>query len=731
MPPKQKKEKGPSASILKLKAHLDANKKLEEEFIKQQEEEERRIAEEIRLAKEQEKIDLEEQARKKELEKLNKKKDKKELQRFSQLQKLKQMQASGMIIPNISQLDNIIVKPIVKKEETIIPNNNTIINKIDKTNFIQLKSPICCVLGHVDAGKTSFLDKLRNSNIQSGEAGGITQQIGATFFPNEMLSSYTNSNNIKIAGLLMIDTPGHEQFANLRHRGSNISDIVILVIDIFSGLQNQTIEAINLVKKAKCPFIVAVNKIDRLYGWNGDLDISKQNDDVKAEFEMRINKIKLQLSEQCLNSELYYKNDDFKKNVSLVPISAKSGFGIPELILLLINLVQQYLEEKMIPKDTFRCQVMEVKQTVNFGSTIDVILCDGVLNIGDTIVLSGLNGPFETKIKHLLTPEYLEETKTSKNSGFINHKFISASQSIKICADNLEMAIPGTSLYLCNSEEDVKKYKLCILEESATFISKISRDKIGVSIQGTSVGPIEALINILESQNIPIGNIILGQIHKKDIIFVSQMKEKNDKYAVILAFDFQITHDAENLAKKENIKIFNSNIIYKLEELLKNHIRNIDLAIKEKNKHIAVFPVKLKILSCFRAKDPLILGCKVEKGQVRVGTPLITNNGEENIALGKILGIQINNKDILIGKQDMELAIKLEGITDFKYFDETGEQKIKKQNITYGRHINEGDILCSKISRKSIDALKTSFKSDMSDDDWKLIIEFKTEQNID
>lgn len=248
-----------------------------------------------------------------------------------------------------------------------------------------------CVAHDVNAGKTSLLDKIRHTNVQEGEAGGITQQIGVTQFSKETLAAQTqclqekSPFKIDLPGLLVIDTPGHESFTNLRSRGSSLCDIAILVIDLMHTLEPQTIESINLLKKSRTPFIVALNKIDRCYGWkatpNAPVRDSLKNQDQNCllEFKDRTERAIVALMEQGLNAKLYWENDDPAHTVSLVPTSAITGEGVPDILMMLITLTQTRLRDQLMYMELLQCTVLEVKVIEGLGHTVDVVLVNGTL----------------------------------------------------------------------------------------------------------------------------------------------------------------------------------------------------------------------------------------------------------------------------------------------------------------------------------------------------------------
>merc|ERR1719154_728770 len=328
----------------------------------------------------------------------------------------------------------------------------------------KLRAPVVCVLGHVDTGKTKILDKLRRTNVQDGEAGGITQQIGATNVPIAVVQEQCkmvqgfHDSPLRLPGLLIIDTPGHESFSNLRDRGSSLCDIAILVIDIMHSLEPQTIESLNLLKKKKTPFVVALNKVDRLYEWkpNKHKDvrevIASQPHNTRLEFQKRKDEVILALAEQGMNAALFYENPDPEDYISLVPTSAHSGDGMGNLMASLVAMSQSFLAKRLSYTEELQATVLEVKAIGGFGTTIDICLVNGRLKFGQTIVLAGTDGPIVTSIKALLTPAKMQDLRV-KNQ-YIEHKEIMAAQGVKIAAKDLEKTIAGLSMRVANNPDE-------------------------------------------------------------------------------------------------------------------------------------------------------------------------------------------------------------------------------------------------------------------------------------
>ncbi|XP_027148189.1 eukaryotic translation initiation factor 5B-like isoform X2 [Coffea eugenioides] len=587
-----------------------------------------------------------------------------------------------------------------------------------------LRSPICCIMGHVDTGKTKLLDCIRGTNVQEGEAGGITQQIGATYFPagniRERTKELKADAKLSVPGLLVIDTPGHESFTNLRSRGSGLCDIAILVVDIMHGLEPQTIESLNLLKMRNTEFIVALNKVDRLYGWKTCRNapimkaMKQQSKDIQAEFNMRLTQVITQFKEQGINTELYYKNKEMGETFSIVPTSAISGEGIPDLLLLLVQWTQKTMVEKLTFQDEVQCTVLEVKVVEGHGTTIDVVLVNGVLHEGDQIVVCGMQGPIVTSIRALLTPHPMKELRVKGT--YVHHKEIKAAQGIKITAQGLEHAIAGTGLYVVGPDDDVEDIKEAAMEDMRTVMNRIDKSGEGVYVQASTLGSLEALLEFLKTPvvNIPVSGIGIGPVHKKDVMKASVMLEKKKEYATILAFDVRVTPEARELADELGVKIFCADIIYHLFDQFKAYIDNLKEEKKKEAADDAVFPCVLKIIpNCvFNKKDPIVLGVDVLEGVAKIGTPICIPQ-KDFIDIGRIASIENNHKPVDYAKKGQKVAIKIVGSNP------------EEQQKMFGRHFEIEDELVSHISRRSIDILKANYREDLSLEEWKLVAKLK------
>ncbi|CEJ80305.1 Putative Eukaryotic translation initiation factor 5b [[Torrubiella] hemipterigena] len=590
-----------------------------------------------------------------------------------------------------------------------------------------LRSPICCILGHVDTGKTKLLDKIRQTNVQEGEAGGITQQIGATYFPVDAIKKKTavvNPNNefeFKVPGLLVIDTPGHESFSNLRSRGSSLCNIAILVVDIMHGLEPQTLESMRMLRERRTPFIVALNKIDRLFGWkkidnNGFQDsLAFQNKAVHNEFQKRLDDTKLAFAEQGFNAELFYENKSMAKNVSLVPTSAHTGEGIPDMLKLILQLTQERMVGSLMYLSEVQATVLEVKAIEGFGMTIDVILSNGILREGDRIVLCGTEGAIKTNIRALLTPAPLRELRLK--SQYVHNKEVKAALGVKISAPGLEGAIAGSRLMVVGPDDDEEDIEDEVESDLVSLMSRVEKSGRGVSVQASTLGSLEALLDFLRECKIPVAQVGIGPVYKRDVMQCGVMLEKAPDYAVMLCFDVKVDKEAQAYADEQNIKIFTAEIIYHLFDAFNKHQAEMLEKKKEESKMLAIFPCVLRPVAVFNKTGPIVIGVDVIEGQLKINTPIAavkTNpitGTKEIISMGRVTSIEREHKQIPVCKRGQpSVAIKIE---------------MGSNQPTYGRQLEEKDQLYSMISRPSIECLKEFYRADVSMDEWQLIKKLK------
>ncbi|MEM1685343.1 MAG: translation initiation factor IF-2 [Acidilobaceae archaeon] len=572
----------------------------------------------------------------------------------------------------------------------------------------KLRQPIVVVLGHVDHGKTTLLDKIRKTAIATKEFGGMTQHIGASIVPADVIETIASPLKkiipvkLTIPGLLFIDTPGHELFSNLRRRGGSVADFAILVIDILEGPQPQTYEALELLKSRRTPFAIAANKIDRIHGWKPQPDapfivsLQKQDENVKRILEDKVYDIIGKLYERGISSELFTRIKDFTKYVAIVPVSARTGEGIPELLAIIAGLTQRYMSERLkYVEGPAKGVVLEVKEQHGLGSVIDAIIYDGILRVGDRIVLAGKSGPIITSVRSLLMPRPLEEIR-ARETRFISVNEVVAAAGVRIAAQGLEDALAGSPIYIIQSDSDLEKMVEIVREEVKSII--VRTENIGVVIKADTLGTLEAIVEALNRKKIPVRVADVGPVSRSDVIDAS-ITAKLDKYlGVILAFNVKILPEAEEEASKSNVKIIQSNIIYKLLEEYEEWIKREKEAERIKALELLVRPGKIRILPgyIFRRSDPAIVGVEVLSGIIKPGYPLMDSNGRH---LGKIMALRDRDKSLSEARVGLSIAISIQG------------------RILIGRHVDEGDIIYTDVPPDHAQKLISEFSDIISKDE--------------
>jgi len=577
-----------------------------------------------------------------------------------------------------------------------------------------LRQPIVCVLGHIDAGKTLLLDQIRKSSVQAREAGGITQHIGASFFPVETLTEIFGSlleklrGEVQIPGLLVIDTPGHEAFANLRKRGGGVADIAILVIDILRGFEAQTYECIDILKTRKTPFLVAANKIDRLPGWKSKpgepflASYQGQDPYVRQDLDERLYAIIGTFSRLGFRADRFDKVSDFTRTAAIVPVSAKTGEGVPELLAVLVGLTQQYLRARLqVTEGPAKGTVLEVKEEPGLGTTINAILYDGTLQKGDLIVVGGKEEPIVTKVRAVLLPKPLDEIRDPRDK-FSSVDAVSAAAGVKIAAPNLEDALAGAPLHVVPSEDRLEEYVKSVSEEVEKL--RIAVDVDGVVLKTDALGSLEAIAESLRRNNVLIRLADVGEVSKRDVMEANVVKEHEPLYGVILAFNVKTLPDAEEEAKNRGVLIFQHNIIY---HLIDNYIQWMKTEREkrlQKELERITRPGKIKLLPgyVFRRAKPAIAGIEILAGQIKPKYALVKEDGSD---VGEIMQIQDRGQAVSEAKAGMQVAISLD-------------------KPVVGRHIQEGDILYVRVPEPQAKALLTKFQDHLSPEELTALNEF-------
>ncbi|WP_407424790.1 translation initiation factor IF-2 [Methanobrevibacter sp.] len=578
---------------------------------------------------------------------------------------------------------------------------------------MKIRSPIVSVLGHVDHGKTTLLDYIRGSTIADKEAGGITQHIGATEIPNdtieEICGNFISRLTIKdlIPGLFFIDTPGHAAFTSLRKRGGALADLAVLIVDINDGFKPQTYEALNILKMYRTPFIVVANKIDMLFGWETHEGASfkesfeQQAQSVKQDLDTKVYEIVGTLHKEGFQSERFDRVSDFASQISIIPISARSGEGIIEVLAMLLGLAQEYLTEQLeINEDApAKGTVLEVKEEIGLGLTIDSIIYDGVLRTNDEIALmTSSNEVLTTKIRSILRPLPLEEMRDSKKK-FQKFDEVVAAAGIKIAAPNLDNVISGSPLRVLSDDENVEEEILKEIEDIT-----ISTEDEGILVKADTLGSLEAIVKLLRELDIPIREADIGDVNRRDIINSSIALNENDSHGAIIAFNVNVHPNSVDDLNNSDVELFQGDVIYQIIEDYEAWIDEMENAKKKAFYDAIIKPAKFMALPklVFRQSKPAIIGIESISGTIKQGQTLINKNGEY---VGVIASMEDKGEtlpDISRG-QRVAMAIK---------------------DAIVGKHFDEGDELYIDIPEKHYKFIEREFKDKLTEDEFETLYEF-------
>ena len=576
----------------------------------------------------------------------------------------------------------------------------------------KFRQPIVVVLGHIDSGKTSLLDKIRGTAVQSREAGGITQHIGASFFPIETLEQLCGNllqkvgGKIDIPGILVIDTPGHAVFTNLRNRGGSASDISILVIDAMKGIEVQTRESLDILRKRKVPFLIALNKLDTVPGWRPSSSLTsslKQLDETtQNNLDGRIYNVVGELSRYGIQSEAFYRLQDPQKQVAIVPVSAKTGEGIPELISLLIGLTQSYLKQKLTVSDDTRGIVLEVTEEPGLGDTANIILIDGVLNKHDEIAVAKKDGAVTTKIKAIFMPKPLDEMRDPRDK-FTPVDQVVAASGVKISTSDLDGVLGGSPIIgITDGNIDSVKNEI----ESEIKAIFVETDSVGIIVKADTLGSLEAVVDTLKENDISISTADTGMVSRKDVVKAQVITETNKYLGSILAFGVKVLDDAKDEANKNGIRIFSQPVLYDLVDEYRDWVTSDKENMQKTELDSIMMPCKFQLIKgmVFRRNGPAVCGVEILGGSLKQKSIIINSTGKE---VGVIKQIEDNGENIKQAAKGSEVAVSM-------------------NEPVIGRTIREGEILYSLPNDIGVRLLKERYHDSLSDDESNILDEIIT-----
>jgi translation initiation factor 5B len=574
----------------------------------------------------------------------------------------------------------------------------------------KIRTPIVCVMGHVDHGKTSLLDRIRGSSVVSSEVGAITQHIGATVVPIDAIRALSGTMGkvpINIPGLLFIDTPGHHAFTTLRARGGALADMAILVVDINQGFQPQTIEALQILRTCKTPFVIAATKVDRIHGWrifeNESFlaSFAKQNDRVQGFVETKTYEVVGKLSELGFSADRFDRVSDFQRNLAIVPVSAHTGEGITDLLMVMIGLAQRYMGDALTlaVEGPGAGTVLEVKEERGLGTTLDVILYDGTLSIGDEIAVATQGDVIFTKVRSLLKPRPMTEILVEDR--FEREKTVVAAAGVKVTAPDLEGVIAGSPFFVVRGNHDEIEAK--IKKEMTEIHVNLAEE--GIVIKADTIGALEALCKELEGKDIGVMRAEVGPVSRHDLIDTETIK--NPVFRVLLSFNTPLLPDVAEIIKNPlytQVKVFEGRVIYQLiDQYVAWRDEQKRLQDKLRFEHV-VMPAKIRLMpDCvFRQSNPAVVGVRVLGGKLRSDVNLIKLDGKK---VGHLKSMQLRQENIREADAGLEVAISIEG-------------------ATIGRQLNVGDDLFVDVPERHVKVLEKEMLKSLNTSTQEILEEY-------
>ncbi|MFW6376229.1 MAG: translation initiation factor IF-2 [Thermoplasmatota archaeon] len=540
---------------------------------------------------------------------------------------------------------------------------------------MRIRQPIVSVLGHVDHGKTTFLDRIRGTTVADREAGAITQHIGATGVPVDVLKEACSdlgcNINFELPGLLFIDTPGHHSFINLRSRGGSLADIAILIVDITEGFMPQSLESLDILKREKTPFIIGANKLDKIPGWRSEnkpfiRNLKEQSDDAKNRMTDALYEMIGDLYDKGFSSDRYDKVNDFSKNIAIVPMSAKTGEGMEDMLMTLIGVAQRFLQDELeVVEGAGHGTVLEVKEELGLGTTLDTIIYQGVINKDDEVVIGTKNKPLKTKIKALLQPKDMDEIR-DPSERFDEVKSVGAAAGVKIVTPEVEGVLAGAPLKVIGDQNPDDVIDEVAKESKAT----IETEDEGVLIKADAIGSLEGLAFELDEKDIPIVRADVGDVSQKDVIDAETVKDP--LYKAILAFNVDLLPDAKEDVKKSDVNVFENDVVYRLVEDYEEWAEKKQQELEEMKRESITHPGKFRILEdhTFRVSKPAIVGVRVLAGRIEPDQRIINKDGKR---VGTIRSIREGDKSLDRAEQGEEVAVAISGPTVGRQIEERDE----------------------------------------------------------